>query len=302
MRIFVRVQGAREPEKRSVLRLREHFQATEQRRNRTKSPFLEGYELLPDPASPDILLLMNTKLPAQRYYPLFLDLTGKKVVVVGGGNVAERKVAGLLDAGAMVIVVSPEVTPGLQDIASRELIGWKARPFVADDLDDAWLVIAATDDQSAQRIVHAEAERRGIFCNTVDQPDLCSFIVPSMVRRGDLCVAISTAGKSPALARRLRREFEQFFGPYYTPYVALLGELRQLILASFPDPETRKSRCLSLADPEVMTWLEEGEWDQVKDWAVALCGKDAASVVERYRNAPEEGPLSPTDEHKTPCR
>lgn len=252
---------------------------------------------MPGLTSPAILLPMNKKLPAHRYYPLFVDLTDRKVVVVGGGNVAERKVAGLLDARAVVIVVSPEATPGLKDLASRELIGWKARPFVPDDLEAAWLVIAATDDQAAQRIVHAEAERRGIFCNTVDQPDLCSFIVPSLVRRGDLCVAISTAGKSPALARRLRREFEQSFGPYYTPYVALLGELRQLILESFPAPETRKNRCLSLADPEVMTWLAEDEWDRVQEWAVALCGEDAASIVERYRRAPEEGAPSPTNEH-----
>jgi precorrin-2 dehydrogenase/sirohydrochlorin ferrochelatase len=242
---------------------------------------------LPDTLSPDILLPMDTKLPTHRYYPLFLDIKGKKVVVIGGGNVAERKVTGLLEAQATVIVVSPDITPGLKELESRGLIGWKAISFVADDLDDAWLVIAATDDQSVQRIVHSEAERRGIFCNTVDQPDLCSFIVPSVVRRGDLCLAISTAGKSPALARRLRREFEQVFGPHYTPYVALLGELRELILEIFPDPETRKSRCLSLAAPEVMTWLEKDQWDQVEDWAVALCGHNAVSVIEKYKNAPE---------------
>ncbi len=222
---------------------------------------------------------MKQKISSRSYYPLSVDLRNKKVVVVGGGGVAERKVQGLLSAGAHVKLVSPEVTEALGEMASDGLIDHVARAFVPEDLDRAWLVIAATDDTEVQELVYKEALSQRIFCNVVDLPEFCSFIVPSVVRRGDLCLSISTGGKSPALAQRLRKELEQSLGSFYGDYVSLLGELRQLIIKSYGDPVTRKDLCQSLADPEVMTWVREGEWDRVERWAVSLCGKEAADMV-----------------------
>jgi precorrin-2 dehydrogenase/sirohydrochlorin ferrochelatase len=238
---------------------------------------------LPDLHLLDIIQSMKQKVSCHSYYPLFADLRNKKVVVVGGGGVAERKVQGLLSAGAHVKLVSPEVTEALGEMALDGLIDHVARGFVPEDLDRAWLVIAATDDADVQELVYKEALSQRVFCNVVDQPELCSFIVPSVVRRGDLCLSISTGGRSPALAQRLRRELEQSFGSFYGDYVSLLGELRQLILKSHQDPVTRKDLCQSLTDPEVMAWVREGEWDRVERWAVSRCGTEAVNIVLNFR-------------------
>jgi len=226
---------------------------------------------------------MKQNTSCQDYYPLFLDLRNKKVVVVGGGGVAERKVQGLLSAGARVRLVSPDVTRALGEMASDGLIDYVPRSFAPEDLDMAWLVVAATDDTDVQEIVYKEALSKRVFCNVADQPELCSFIVPSVVRRGDLCLSISTGGRSPALAQRLRREFEQSLGSFYGDYVSLLGELRQLILRSHRDPVTRKELCQSLADPDVMAWVRDGEWNKVERWAVSLCDTEAADIVSNFR-------------------
>jgi len=138
-------------------------------------------------------------------------------------------------------------------------------------------VIAATDDTDVQKTVYEKALSKRVFCNVVDQPELCSFIVPSVVRRGDLCLSISTGGRSPALAQRLRRELEQSLDPFYGDYVSLLGELRQLIIKSH-------RVCRSLADPAVMAWVRDGEWDKVERWAVSLCDTEAANIVSNYRH------------------
>jgi len=231
----------------------------------------------------DIIRSMKQKIAYHRYYPLLLDLKNKKVVVVGGGCVAERKVLGLLSAGALVKLVSPEATETLVKMASDGLIDHIAKAFIPEDLDGAWLVISATDDSGVQELVYKETLSRRIFCNVVDQPEFCSFIVPSIVRRGDLCLSISTGGRCPALAQRLRKELGHSIGPFYGDYVSLLGELRQLIIRSYEDPATRKELCHSLADPEVMAWVRDGEWDRVEKWAVSLCGNEAINIVLNFR-------------------
>ena len=222
---------------------------------------------------------MKQDILYQIYYPLFVDLRGKKVLVVGGGDVAERKVKGLLGSQALIKVVSPEITEDLKKMALEGLIDHVATAFAPEDLDGTWLVIAATDDPIVQRAVYREASAHRIFCNVVDQPELCSFIVPSTVRRGDLCLAISTGGKSPALAQHLRRKIEGELGPFYAVYVSLLGTLRELIKRSYSDPETKKRLCKSLVDPKAIPWLRDSEWDKVEKWAVSICGKEAANIV-----------------------
>ena len=139
-----------------------------------------------------------------RYYPAYLDLTGKRCVVIGAGVVAERKVTQLLAAGARVMLVSPTATGAIQRLADEGKVRWIRRGYVRGDLAGATLAIAATDDEQVNRQVHAEAQREKVLLNVVDVTPLCGFIAPSVVERGPVTVAISTAGASPALARKLR--------------------------------------------------------------------------------------------------
>lgn len=138
------------------------------------------------------------------YYPAYLNITGRRAVVIGGGEVAERKIVQLVASGADVTLVSPDATPGLERLASDGRVRWIRRPYAPGDLAGAWLAIAATDDADLHRSIHAEAEREKTLLNVVDVTELCGFIAPSIVQRGPVTVAISTGGASPALARKLR--------------------------------------------------------------------------------------------------
>lgn len=164
-------------------------------------------------------------------YPVFALITEKPCLVVGGGGVGERKVLDLLEAGARVTVVSPELTPILSDLAAKEEIRHLQGDFQEEQVAGMALVIGATDDMAVNAKVSAAAQARGIWVNIVDQPDLCTFIVPAQVRRGELTLAISTGGASPALARKIREELERHFGPEYGPYLALLQAVRTRLLA-----------------------------------------------------------------------
>ena len=138
------------------------------------------------------------------YYPVYLNIAGRRAVVIGGGEVAERKIVQLLASGAEVTLVSPNATPGLERLSLEGRVRWIRRAYAAGDLAGAWLAVAATDDPAVQRSVHAEAEREKTLLNVVDVAELCGFIAPSVVRRGEVTVAISTGGASPALARKVR--------------------------------------------------------------------------------------------------
>lgn len=163
-----------------------------------------------------------------RYYPAFLDLRGKLCVIVGGGAVAARKAESLARAGAVVRVVAPDVRT---DIRRMRGVEWKRGRFAARDLDGAALVIAATSDARVQRAVWHEANRRGILCNSADSAARSNFLAPAAFSRGDLHIAVSTGGASPALARRIRQELERLFGPEYSELLSLLRELRPQVLA-----------------------------------------------------------------------
>ncbi len=218
------------------------------------------------------------------YYPLFADLNGKKVVVVGGGTVAERKVQPLASAGAKVLLVSPELTDNIRRMAEDGRITVKERKFRPQDLDDAWLVVSASDDRDVQRKVVAETDKRRIFCNVVDIPEMCSFIVPSMVRRGDLCIAISTAGRSPAVAKRIRMDMEEAYPVIWGLYLQLLGRLREFILSTSADSDEKKRLCTALADPDILKWLTEDDWESITAWAETVCGQGAGKTVEDVRS------------------
>jgi precorrin-2 dehydrogenase/sirohydrochlorin ferrochelatase len=166
-----------------------------------------------------------------RYYPVFLDLKGKKVVVVGGGEVATRKVQTLLQCGASVDVVGRRLKDKLKGQGDREEIRYLGGEFREGHLEDAFLVIAATDDESLNRRIGGAAQQRGILFNAVDQPADCTFIVPSIVNRGDLLIAISTSGKSPALAKKIRQQLESQFGREYEMFLKIMGRIREEVLS-----------------------------------------------------------------------
>jgi len=177
----------------------------------------------------------------RKFYPMMVDLTGRRCLVVGGGAVAERKVARLVECGARVEVVSPKATARLLRLASSGRIRLRRRPVRASDLPGAFVVVVATDDATVNREVAGRAKRAGGLVNVADAPAACSFLVPSVVRRGDLTVAISTGGGSPALAKKLRQRLEQTIGPEYEAFVAALRLLRERTRRAIANPEDRQA-------------------------------------------------------------
>jgi precorrin-2 dehydrogenase/sirohydrochlorin ferrochelatase len=175
-----------------------------------------------------------------RYYPVCLDLRNRNCLVVGGGSVGTRKVATLLDCGAKVTVVSPEATPRLTFLADNHSILWIRRSFKSSDLDRIFLVIGATNDESLNLQISHEAEKNNILCNIADHPAACNFILPSVISRGDLCIAVSTSGKSPAYAKKLRHDLEDKFGSEHADFLHLMGALRKLLLEQEHTPEEHK--------------------------------------------------------------
>ena len=175
-----------------------------------------------------------------RYYPAYLDIRNRKCLVVGGGGVATRKVTTLLACGAEVTVVSPRVSDTLQKMADDNRIRLIQRSYAGEDLDRTFLVIGATDDEKENRRIYRHAEQRGCLCNIADQPHLCNFILPSVINQGDLTIAISTAGKSPAFAKYLRRQLQNQFGPEYASFLSLMGAIRSNLLKEDHAPEAHK--------------------------------------------------------------
>ncbi|MFQ5464741.1 MAG: bifunctional precorrin-2 dehydrogenase/sirohydrochlorin ferrochelatase [Thermodesulfobacteriota bacterium] len=178
-----------------------------------------------------------------RYYPVFLDISGKPCAVVGGGAVAERKARGLLAAGARVTVISPVLTVGLERLAEKGEVGHVGRALRPGDLKGASLVVGASSSKAANMAAFEEAQRLGIPANTADDPGLCTFIVPSVIERGGLTVAISTSAKAPALARRLREELEGVIGPEYETVVEVMGAARKHLLKT-PMGRVRKEKIM----------------------------------------------------------
>ncbi|MBU2489913.1 MAG: bifunctional precorrin-2 dehydrogenase/sirohydrochlorin ferrochelatase [Proteobacteria bacterium] len=174
------------------------------------------------------------------YYPVQLDIDGRPCLVVGGGSVGVRKVEGLLACGARVTVVSPELDPVLEALAARGRIEARQRGFSPRDLDGMFLVIGATDDEAVNRVVSEAAEAKNLLVNIADQPEKCNFILPSVIRQGDLVVSFSTSGKSPAFARRLRKDLTARFGPEYALFLEILGAARKRLLAQEHAPEEHK--------------------------------------------------------------
>jgi precorrin-2 dehydrogenase len=206
-----------------------------------------------------------------RYYPINLDIAGKKVVVVGGGGVAHEKVLGLLRARAKVTVIGLRIIKELEALAADHRIDLTMRDYQKGDLQGAVLAFGATDNPEVNRRIHEEAREGGIPFNAVDQPDECDFTVPSRVIRGDLIVTISTGGRAPFLSKALRRRLEQLLGPQYEEFTARMGSLRDLLRE-----EGRKGELKSFFNQrgeEILGALEKRDWDRIDRLLQSSFGK-----------------------------
>ena len=211
------------------------------------------------------------------FYIACLRLKGRRCLVVGGGDVGLEKVEGLLACDASVILVAPEAHPALADLAAEGSIRWEQRAFDPSDLDGCLIAIAATNDTEVNISVFDEAERRSMLVNVVDVPPLCNFILPAIVRTGPLAVAISTAGASPALAKRMKREISELFGEPYAMLAILLNDARGWAKATLPTYQDRKEFFESIVngDPDPIELLRAGETDRVRE-LIAAARRDHA--------------------------
>ena len=205
-----------------------------------------------------------------RYYPAFLNLQGTSCLVVGGGQVGERKVKTLLECGAVVHLVSPELTPYLDGAVRQGKVRSAGSAFIPEQLDGMFLVIGATDDPEVNQRIRSAARSRNLLCNIVDKPRECNFIVPSQVNRGDLVIAVSTGGRSPALAKKIRRDLEKLFPDIYSSYVALLGRVREYVLAQGL-PQVRNQQIFeSLIEAPILESLQRGDREELTGQLIGL--------------------------------
>jgi precorrin-2 dehydrogenase / sirohydrochlorin ferrochelatase len=184
-----------------------------------------------------------------KFYPIYLDVKGKRCVIVGGGKVAYRKVCSLNDAGADVVVVSPEICPEMADVEGITLINTN---YDEKYLEGVLLVIAATDNEAVNEKVALDAGKRNLIVNVVDRPELCSFIVPSSINRGDLCISISTGGASPAVAKSIREQLEDVFGVEYEEYLNLLTKMRSIAMSDIKDSAKRRKALRRMAEKDIL--------------------------------------------------
>jgi siroheme synthase-like protein len=199
------------------------------------------------------------------YYPIVIDLTDKKCLIVGGGQVALRKAQALREAGALVTVISPDVNEELEVLDGISVV---RRAYSSGDVCGYALVFAATDDRSLNSAFSEEAARNGIPVNVVDDPELCTFIVPATVRRGDLMIAVTTSGKSPMLSKIIRKQLEILYGPEYESYVDLLGELREEVKSRYDSASDREAAFSRLINSNILDMLKDGREEDARQIAM----------------------------------
>jgi siroheme synthase-like protein len=211
------------------------------------------------------------------YYPIYLNLQSRRCVVVGGGAVAEGKVRGLLAAGAEVSVVAPELSPELQRLAREGRVTHLERGYLPGDLAGAFLAISATDDRAVNEQVWREATERDVLVNVVDDAPHCNFIAPAILRQGDLAIAISTGGKAPVLAVRLREQFEKLVGPEHARFLELAGALREPVAARWPSFDTRRALWYQLVDSDVLDLLRRGDEAAARSRMAEIMGLESVA-------------------------
>lgn len=208
-----------------------------------------------------------------RYYPICLDLQQRPVLVVGGGIIAEGKTLQILEANASVHLVSPTLTEALRQRAEQGIISYRQGEFADSDLVGKVLVISATNIQAVNESVAQAAQARGMLCNVVDQPALCNFITPTIVTRGDLQIAISSSGKSPTVALRVKREINELIGAEYQTLLEITSDLRAEFRKVTPDYNTRRDFLKSFVDSEALDLIRAGKIEETKALASNMLAK-----------------------------
>lgn len=212
-----------------------------------------------------------------RYYPVYLDLQNRAVLVVGGGVIAEGKAWQLVEAGAQVKVVSPDLTPQLAELAAAGAIAYRQGTFAPDDLCGAVLVISATNDQQVNEQVAQLAAAAGQLYNVVDQPALCSFITPALVTRGRLQISVSSAGGSPSVAQRVKREIADLIGDEYGELLEVAAEMRAEAKRLIPDFDQRRQVLHAFVESDALALLRAGKREEARALAFALLQQAVAS-------------------------
>jgi precorrin-2 dehydrogenase / sirohydrochlorin ferrochelatase len=208
---------------------------------------------------------------ATPFYIACLKLSGRRCVVVGGGEIGLEKVEGLLACGGDVVLIAPEAVPALEELAREGSISWERREYRPEDLEGTFMVIASTDDTDVNIGVYDDAERRAMLVNVVDVPPLCNFILPAIVRTGPLAIAISTAGASPALAKRMKAEVSELFGEEYAQLAVLLNDVRGWAKGTLPTYQDRKAFFEGIVngEPDPIDLLRAGDAGAVRDLIAA---------------------------------
>jgi len=212
-----------------------------------------------------------------RYYPILVDLRGKRVLVVGGGKVAYRKIETLLEHGASVEVVAKDLDRPVAGLVDKGLIGYGGREFSEASLNGVFLVIAATSDEELNRRVAQKAQEKGLLVNAVDQPSDCNFIVPSILRRGDLVVSVSTSGKSPAFAKKIRRDMEERFGDEFEAFLDVMGSLRERVLSLGLSQEENKEMFEKLIESRLLFCIGKKEWGEAARIVADILGRPVSA-------------------------
>jgi precorrin-2 dehydrogenase/sirohydrochlorin ferrochelatase len=198
-----------------------------------------------------------------RYYPICLDVKDKRCIVIGGGDVALRKISSLIECDAKVVVISPEINEAIEQYVQEKKIKWLKRKYRSSDLRNTWLVIVATNDKELNIQIAQQAKKIGIPVNVVNSIEESTFIVPAVLSRGSLTIAVSTEGKSPALARKIRDTLKGMFGKEYIEFVELLGSLRETMKERFDTQKKREIIWNRLVNSELLGLLKRGRKDQV---------------------------------------
>jgi precorrin-2 dehydrogenase/sirohydrochlorin ferrochelatase len=207
-----------------------------------------------------------------KYFPVYLELRDRPCVVIGGGAVAERKALSLLEAGADVTIVSPTLTQKLQELSIAGKINHLQKSYDEKDLSGEFLVIAATNSPEINRRVAQECKKRHLLVNVAVPPEESSFIVPSIVERGELLIAISTSGASPALSRKIRQELEEKYGPEYELYLNKLSAIRKRIIEEIADANKRKQVLQAIVDSDVLDLLKQGKTHEAEYRLAEIAG------------------------------
>jgi len=210
-----------------------------------------------------------------KYYPIFLDVKNRVCLVVGGGEVGVRKAFGLERSGARVRVISKKFSHELE-AGGKKRIQLQCRAYEKSDLENVFLVFAATDNAQLNRMIQKDAEKENILCNIADAPDQSDFILPSIVERGDLVCAVSTSGSSPALAKKIRKDLESMFGPEYSVLLMLMGNIRKKLLEQGHDPNSHKKIFNTLIEKNLPALIAAGDETSLDSILIELLGRGSS--------------------------